>query len=272
MLVNSVPFTLEQILNRSEVVILDSNIMKGQNDSILDMVYDFDEQLLFDQRILEEDLPLLTKLIHSLNFRDNVFIPEGVVQESRNYLAKVNGVVVYHTDNFRKRKMSSYKRKNGRYEDTIPFEPEEERNLNLLRAHTNKFSKLIKLFPRKKNLSVNSVELLSKVVSRTKERKLKEDKHEVYRNYEDKRTDEYKQNNLTDEEFCVTGYELAKEGKNVALISCDKDVNRIIQSCFYKEHIFKIPKKGSLTLYFIPPGHEDYRIRFDSTLLLYNKR
>lgn len=192
MLVNSIPFTLDQIIKRSEVVILDSNIMKGQNESILDMVYDFDEQLLFERKLLEKDLPLLTELIQTLNFKDNVFIPEGVVQESRNYLTKVNGVVFYHNENFRKRKRIAYKRKNGKYEDTIPIEPEEEINLDLLRTHTNKYSKLIKLFSRKKILSVNNQELLSKVVSRAKERNLKVDKFEIYRDYKDKRTEEYK--------------------------------------------------------------------------------
>jgi len=271
MIIESVESCLEEIVEKNEVVLIDT-AFSDCKAGLTQELYNCNEELTISSVDMKKKIGQLNYIIGMISKNPHVMTVPEVVAELGVYLKIINGQCDYHRNNIAKKhfkkgrimqKMDSKTRKYQRIEE------HELATLYDLKLYADCVHELVNLL-KERTVDVKNNELLEIVKARVKERELKKDYGPRYGRDRSK-----SKNRLgldTDERLAVVAYEIASEGKCVAVVSNDFDLNNILSSCLCRTGPLTVPAKGRIRIYGSEMENEaeaeEYKMRFDTALLL----
>jgi len=262
-----------RIAENHEIVLIDSCSLQKGGVSLTDHLYECNTNLDIDNSLLNSNIEYLSEYLHTMANNPNMFSPTRVLEESRVYLKILNGSIKYHSKNFNLRRGSSKSRRKDHYTNGLRGKtytndevmPEEAASLDLLKLHADQVFSLLNLLKNRKS-ELEDKGLLEEIKNIASKENLK-------RNYNARHnwfTKEANEDKFTDEYIIANAYELASKDKNVAIISDDSDLKRILNRCFLEnDPIFEVPRLGRMALY-SKFREEEYMLKFDTTFLLHD--
>jgi len=261
-------FSLEEIASEREVVLVDASIFEARGDLPQEM-YDCHDSLDIDEESLKEKIENASQLVNILRSRQNlVAIPE-VIDEIRDYVDIINHQIEFHNKNIKSKKFRgkfswacTKRKRRATTEKTFGYETvhdDEEIELDYLRIYSKRYFQIMH-YLEQNVVDVNNENLLGQVKARTVSRSLKRDYKERYRDTIDRKKRIPRD---TDERIVVKAYELASQGKDVAVVTNDSDIRRILNSCLEEDGLFVLPPNRKIVIY---SDFEDigYTVTFDS--------
>jgi len=276
--IQSLRYSLDEIASNNDVVLVDSCSLGQVGDRLTTKLYGCHDELSIDPSHVEKQVEIASRLTSSLAANPNICTIKEVAAESEKHMQILNGQIGYHEKQLRTRKSGKrvclYNERNsdrtgkitkkGKHFDYKPVSDVEEKNIEYLRIYADKLFELNRIFKgRIANLADEN--LLAAVKARVKNKQLKRDYS--FRYPERKFQREASPENDTDERLVVTAAELAAKDKGAAIVSNDSDLLSILQSCYAKGGLFKVPEKGYVSLC-VDYDDKGYEVIFSTTLLL----
>jgi len=252
---------LERIVQRNEVVLIDTCCLSTPGPGLPRRLYRCREELDISESELKGDIDFLVVITGLARKNEHMLTVPGVLDELRRYSSILDDRLEYHKRNiaskqFRKGRLILQRDSKTRKYHKI--EAQEITNRDNLRLCADKVFELILLL-EKRIIDVKDVNLLERVKLGTMDF--------YFKGYMSKSPSGI----YADERLAVAAYELASQGKEVAVVSNDPHLKRIFASCFSKKGLFQVPHLGYVKLYGVDDKENKeniYTLRFDSTLLL----
>lgn len=270
---------LEDIAEKHEIVLIDTCCLHGVENSLTYELYDWKSPSEFNISSLEENISFLSNNLNILNTNSNIYAPGKIIEEMKSYIDILDNALRYHKRNINSNKSTSFSksRKKRNYKKKSKYKNYNEANeddfedsfediaLGLLKSHSDQVFDVINILKNRES-KLNDEGLFKTIKQISSRQGLKisyNSKHNEFikKEKEDKFSDEY---------LVANAYELASNNEDIAIVSDDSDIKRILSHCFYRERsLFNVPKKGRLALY-SKFNDEKYGLKFDTTFFLHN--
>jgi len=260
---------LEEIAGRHDIAIIDSSSIQysAMSNGLPEEMYDKKIEVAIDNKTISCLLSLVEDRIRDFSSIPNLFVINEVVEEIRDYLGIVNQKInFFRRGLFRRehglplaskgpnRRQRIYTERDVSY----AVDKTEKDNLANLENYAKHLYKLVRVISERR-LPIKRTDLLEKI--RTIPLPENFFKSEKARERD------------TDRKIIAKAYELALDGKDVAIITNDTHINDLLFLGFInsRPRIVELPYNGNLTLYAVYGGLS-YSPRFNTRVAKENSR
>ncbi len=268
-------YSLSEIAGNNELVLVDANFARA-TDNFARRLYEMHDEFTVSKEEISERINELSYSIVDIRQNQNILTIEEVISEMEEYISILNDVLRYHRKNMLLRKFGTKawqkkghrktpQKEHGRTLRHIPISVDEEIALKLFELYVDKNFELVGVLENRE-IKLKKQELLEQVKTLVETVGLKRDYGERYCDYHIKKT----RQRDTDERLALAAYELAIQGKCIAVVSNDSDLKRIFAYFFDRNRLFTIPDKSYLGMYSDFDKDRKFSLQFD-TRMSYNE-
>jgi hypothetical protein len=263
-------YDIDEISKLEDIVFMDTCALDKPHHSVLACVYDCKNKLDLDKGYVEEEIVHIASRIVDVDNCSNIFVVPEVADEIGEYLDKLNWQIKYQSKHVNPRSIGRKPKYNGRADSHRSSDSKRykkiDKNEKLCFESLNILAD--KLYELKRNLKNRVIKLDNeKMLDRLKQ----VSDVEIIEKYGEKferypRKDGLKR--YTDEKIIAAAYELAMKGKKVSIVTSDIDYENLLNYCFRENKMFKVPERGTLSLYADYEDDLKFKKYFDSVFLL----
>ncbi|MBW2966104.1 hypothetical protein KY342_03295 [Candidatus Woesearchaeota archaeon] len=271
-------FNLTDIVENYDTIIIDNSIREPGKESLSGKIYDCQEELIINLDEVKKRIEYLRKLITIVSNNKNIYVIGEVYDQLEIYKDIINDQIAYHSKKLKK-KVKEQKRKKRSIKNYAQAEINEHKLKTKLKTRENKRLKSKKrktdnsdqyenieleketldelslyssqlfalLYALKDRILFYDDALVKSVIARAQEKGLKLEFSSRYPADYHKKT---KTERYTAENIAVAAYHYySAQRREIAIISNNANLKRILKSCFQNDGPFKLHDKGCITLY-----------------------